>query len=43
MDHTAYDTTSILKFIERRWKLAPLGVRDATANDLSNAFDFGAP
>jgi acid phosphatase len=40
VDHTPYDTTSILKFIERRWKLAPLGSRDAAANDLSNAFDF---
>jgi phospholipase C len=29
-----YDHTSILKMIERRWRLAPLSVRDATANDL---------
>ena len=42
VDHTQYDTTSILKFIENRWGLAPLGTRDAGANDLSNAFDFGA-
>jgi phospholipase C len=40
VDHTQYDTTSILKFIEERWNLAPLGTRDAVANDLSNAFDF---
>jgi len=40
VDHTQYDTTSILKFIERRWKLVPLCTRDAAANDLSNAFDF---
>ncbi len=40
VDHTRYDTTSILKFIERRWNLKPLGTRDAAANDLSNAFDL---
>jgi phospholipase C len=43
VDHTRYDTTSILKLIETRWNLAPLGARDAAANDLSNAFDFSAP
>jgi phospholipase C len=41
VDHTLYDTTSILKLIESRWDLRPLGARDAAANDLSNAFDFG--
>jgi len=40
VDHTVYDTTSILKFIERRWRLQPLGTRDAAARDLSNAFDW---
>jgi len=40
VDHTQYDTTSILKFIERRFGLPPLGPRDAAANDLTNAFDF---
>jgi len=40
VDHTQYDTTSILKTIENRWELAPLGSRDAQVNDLSNAFDF---
>lgn len=40
VDHTEYDTTSILKFIEKRFKLKPLAERDANANDLSNAFDF---
>lgn len=40
VDHTRYDTTSILKTIENRWGLAPLGSRDAQVNDLSNAFDF---
>ena len=40
VDHTQYDTTSILKLIEDRWGLAPLGTRDAVANGLANAFDF---
>ena len=38
VDHTQYDTTSILATIERRWNLPPLTTRDATANDLRNAF-----
>jgi phospholipase C len=41
VDHTLYDTTSILAFLERRWRLEPLTDRDAHANDLTNAFDFG--
>lgn len=40
VDNTFYDTTSLLKFIETRWNLEPLGTRDAAANDLANAFDF---
>ena len=40
VDHTQYDTASILKFIEARWDLAPLGTRDAAATNLLNAFDF---
>jgi hypothetical protein len=32
--------TSILKFIETRWKLRPLSARDAQANDMTAAFDF---
>jgi phospholipase C len=40
VDHTQYDTTSILKLIEERWSLAPLGARDAAATGLANAFDF---
>jgi len=39
VDHTLYDTTSILKFIETRFDLEPLGDRDAAANDLSNALE----
>ncbi|NJD05654.1 MAG: acid phosphatase, partial [Methylococcaceae bacterium] len=37
VDHTVYDTTAILKLIERRYGLAPLGERDAKANDLMQA------
>ena len=42
IDHTSYDTTSILRFIEKRWGLSPLGTRDASVNDLLNAFDFNS-
>lgn len=38
VDHTLYDTTSILTTIEHRWKLEPLGNRDANGNDLRAAF-----
>jgi phospholipase C len=41
VDHTPYDTTSILKLIEARHGLAPLAERDARADGLVNAFDFG--
>jgi phospholipase C len=40
VDHTSYETVSILKFIEQRWGLPPLSSRDAQANNLLNAFDF---
>ena len=40
VDHTTYDTISILKLIEERFDLQPLGDRDARADGLSNAFDF---
>jgi len=40
VDHTAYDTTSILKFITRRFGLQPLpGVRQAMG-DLTDALSF---
>ena len=40
IDSTPYDTTSIIKFITRRFDLEPLpGVRP-NAGDLTNAFDF---
>lgn len=40
VDHTLYDTTSILATIEHRFGLTPLSQRDRGANDLSAAFDF---
>lgn len=40
VDHTVYNTTSILKLIETRFGLAPLTERDAKANGLEGAFDF---
>jgi phospholipase C len=42
VDHTSYDTMSILALIEHRFGLSPLGTRDAAANDMSAAFDFPA-
>ncbi|HEY2993562.1 MAG TPA: alkaline phosphatase family protein [Methylomirabilota bacterium] len=38
VDHTRYDTTAILKLIETRWGLAPLGDRDAAQVPLTGAF-----
>jgi len=38
-----FDHTSVLRMIEWRWRLAPLTVRDATANNLAEALDFNAP
>jgi phospholipase C len=43
VDHTAYDTTSILATIERRFELAPLTTRDAAVRDLSGVFDARHP
>jgi phospholipase C len=40
VDHTQYETASILAFIEKRWNLDPLSSRDRNANPLENAFDF---
>ena len=39
IDHTLYNTTSILATIEHRFGLAPLGERDAKAHDLGPAFE----
>ena len=43
VDHTEYDTTSILKTIEKRWSLPALSTRDAAVNSLDNAFNFVQP
>jgi phospholipase C len=40
IDHTEYDTTSILKLIETRFGIVPLGERDAAAPDMTNALDL---
>ncbi|MDQ2721000.1 MAG: acid phosphatase [Bacteroidota bacterium] len=40
VDHTQYETLSILSFIEKRWNLNPLSERDKNANPLENAFNF---
>jgi len=40
VSHDRFDHTSILKMIEWRFGLAPLTVRDATANNLASVLDF---
>jgi phospholipase C len=40
VEHTVFDHTSVLRFIEWRWKLDPLTERDATAANLADALDF---
>jgi phospholipase C len=40
VDHTTYETVSILAFIEKRWGLKPLNSRDQHADPLSHAFNF---
>jgi phospholipase C len=40
VDHTQYETISILAFIEKRWGLQPLNDRDKNANPMLNAFTF---
>ena len=43
VDHTQYDTTSILATVERRYGLAALGTRDAAVHDLSAVFGAHSP
>jgi acid phosphatase len=43
IDQTVYDTTAILKLIEIRFGLDPLGERDKNAKDMTAAFDFAKP
>jgi phospholipase C len=43
IDNTMLDFTSMLKFIEQNWNIAPLSQRDALANNFLSAFDFSQP
>ncbi len=40
IDKTQYETVSILKLIETRFDLKPLGTRDSAARNMLNVFDF---
>jgi len=40
VDHTQYETASILAFVEKLFALPSLNARDGNANPLLNAFDF---
>jgi phospholipase C len=42
IDHTTYEFSSVLKFIESLHDLDPLTARDRRANDMMGAFDFAA-
>jgi acid phosphatase len=43
VDHTVYDTTSIMRTIEEQFGLASLTARDAAVNDLGPAVKVGRP
>jgi acid phosphatase len=43
VDHTVYDTTSIMRTIEAQFGLAPVASRDAAVNDLGPAVAAGLP
>lgn len=40
IDHTTYEFSSVLRFIEDRWGLQPLTARDNRADPLGGALDF---
>jgi phospholipase C len=40
VSHQDYETASLLTFMETNFNLPNLGTRDATANDLSDCFDY---
>jgi phospholipase C len=42
VSHVVYDHTSVLAFVERKWNLPALTLRDANANDLTDFFDLSA-
>ena len=41
VDHTVYDTTSILRTIEQQFGVDPVASRDAAVNGLGNAVSIG--
>jgi len=43
IDHTTLEYSSILRFIEENWGLAPLTPRDAFANSIAGGLDFDQP
>ncbi|HWO71571.1 MAG TPA: alkaline phosphatase family protein [Actinomycetota bacterium] len=43
IDHTVYEFSSVLAFIEHLFGLEPMTERDARADPLSGAFDFSRP
>lgn len=43
VEHTQYETASVLKFIETNWNLPSLGQEDGRATSLGSAFDFSMP
>jgi phospholipase C len=40
ISHYSYDFTSVLKFMEKRWSLPHLTLRDDRAYDMTDCFDF---
>jgi phospholipase C len=40
VEHTQYETTSVLRFIENNWGLGTLGQEDQRATSIANAFNF---
>jgi phospholipase C len=43
VDSTELEFSSILRFVEQNWRVAPLTTRDRNAGSLMGAFDFDAP
>ena len=40
VEHTQYETTSFVRFIEDNWSLGTLGQTDNRATSIGNAFNF---
>lgn len=43
ISHTVYEHSSLLKFVETRYRLQPLTARDRAASDMLDNFDFQQP